>query len=122
MAKQSVFVEINPKTELPIRIVKHTWQVAKLDPEIVRRMARSVAVGYIREQVIERAKRNNLILCEFCGNVLTEVTGEMHEVVPTGDGGEVSLENCRFICNLCHTGRTGEHGDRYWGGKQDRKV
>ena len=100
MAKQSVFVEINPKTELPIRIVKHTWQVAKLDPEIVRRMARSVAVGYIREQVIERAKRNNLILCEFCGNVLTEVTGEMHEVVPKGDGGEVSLENCRFICNL----------------------
>ena len=117
MARQTVYVEIDPKTELPIRIFKHFSEAAKLDPEVIRQMARSVAVGYIRVQVFERAKRGILVLCHFCGGIISPGTGHMHEVVPKGNGGEVSLDNCVAICSRCHIGPDGEHGDRKWGGK-----
>ena len=115
MAKQSVFVQIDPQTDLPIRILKTMKAALDLDPSVVRQMARSVAVGYIRKQVVDRARRGSLILCEFCGNVINEFIGEMHEVVPKGNGGEVSVDNSRFICNNCHTGaKDSEHGERRW--------
>lgn len=111
---KSVFVEIDPDTEEPIRILK-TKQAYDLPSEVVRMMARSVAVGLIRKQVVNRARKKTGIFCEFCGAVLTESTGEMHEVLSRGNGGEVSLDNCRFICNDCHTRKPdSEHGDRRW--------
>ncbi len=112
MAKQMVFVEIDPETELPIRILKHWAHASQLDPAVVRQMAKAVAVNYIRLQVIARAIRNKNILCAFCGNIITPGTGHMHEVKAKGDGGEVSLDNCVFICPRCHIGSDGEHGDR----------
>ncbi len=113
MAKQSIFVEIDPKTELPIRILKTMKAATDLPPERVRQMARSVAVGYIRSQVIDRAKRNGIVFCEFCGDRINEFIGEMHEVLPKGNGGEVSLDNCRFLCNGCHTGKPDSEHERH---------
>lgn len=112
MAKQLVYVEISPETEKPIRILKHFSDGLSLPPERVTQMARSVAVGYIREQVFSRAKRGMIIMCEFCGNTITPGTGQMHEKHFKGKGGEVSLDNCVAICNECHIGKTGEHGNR----------
>jgi 5-methylcytosine-specific restriction endonuclease McrA len=75
----------------------------------VREMARSIAVGLIRAQVILRADE----LCERCGTVLTEDTGEMHETLPKGKGGEVSLANCEWLCHRCHQGdKDSAHGNR----------
>jgi hypothetical protein len=120
MGKQTIFVEIDPETELPIRILKHWAHASQLDQDVVRSMARSVAVGYIRNQVIARAIRNKNILCEFCGNIITPGTGHMHEKIAKGDGGEVSLDNCVFICPRCHIGSDGEHGDRQWMGRKEK--
>lgn len=114
-----VFVEISPETELPIRILKHWSHASQLDPDIVRHVARSVAVGYIRQQVFEKAKRGMIIKCEFCGNIITTGTGHMHEVLPRGKGGEISVDNGTAICSECHIGKTGEHRDRYWGGRRN---
>lgn len=114
MGRQTVFVEVDLDTELPIRILKTNKQAYELPPEKVRMMARSVAVKYIRDQVVERARKDKNILCEFCGLIITEDTGHMHEVLSRGKGGEVSLENSRFICAQCHLGPDGEHGDRRW--------
>ena len=81
------------------------------------KMEKAEAVKQIREQVVARARKGRLIYCEFCGAILTEATGHMHEVIPRGKGGEYSLDNSRFICSECHIGPDGEHGDRKWGGR-----
>ena len=117
MAKQLVYVEVSPKTKLPVRILKHFSDGLNLDPDLVQQMARVVAVGYIRDQVFERAKRGNLTFCEYCGSLITAGTGHMHERIPKGKGGEVSLDNCVAICARCHIGADGEHGNRKWGGR-----
>lgn len=117
MAKQTVWVEIDPETDMPMRVLKkgEIW-VTPVSAEL-RQMNKSEAVGSIREQVFYRAKRGNIIMCEFCGNTITETTGHMHEVIPKGQGGMVSLDNCVAICADCHIGKDGEHGDRFWGGR-----
>lgn len=115
MAVKLDYVEIDPKTELPIRILRNRKDALALPAEVVRQMAHSVAVKYIRDQVVARAKRNGIVKCEFCGAIINEFVGEMHEILPKGKGGEVSLANSRFICNDCHTGKPdSEHGDRRW--------
>jgi hypothetical protein len=119
MPKQLVYVEVNAQTELPIRILRTTKEAYELDPKVLRQMAKSVAVKYIRDQIVDRARRGNLILCEFCGQVINEFVGELHEQLPRGQGGEISLANSVFLCHECHTGKTGEHGDRYWGGRNE---
>lgn len=119
-----VYVEINPETQLPVRILKNAKEAALVkqsegmfEDEIVRQMDRGTAVIIIRLQVVARARRGNLIQCEFCGKNITENTGHMHEVVPRGKGGHISVDNSRLICPECHIGPEGEHGDRKWGGK-----
>ncbi len=82
---------------------------------IVTTMRRGLAVRLIRQMVRYRAGD----LCERCGTALTESTGEMHETVPKGRGGEVSLDNCEWLCHRCHQGDDGAHGDRRWGGRKD---
>ncbi len=78
-------------------------------------MPRAEAVGLIREFVRFRAGN----ACERCGVMLTKDTGEMHERLPKGKGGEVSLENCSWLCHACHQGAPDSaHGDRRWGGRK----
>jgi 5-methylcytosine-specific restriction endonuclease McrA len=66
----------------------------------VAETSRKDAVGEIRKQVFERSGGE----CEYCGKIVTYQTGHMHEVVPKGKGGDVSLYNCVFICYSCHLG------------------
>ena len=112
MAKQLVFVEVEDGRI--IRILRTTAQAWRLPAERVQQLAKSEAVKAIREQVVARSNGE----CEDCGRRITPVTGEMHERVPRGKGGEVSLANCCFLCYYCHQGPNGEHGDRYWGGRK----
>lgn len=116
MAVKLDYVQIDSKTELPIRILRTKKDALALPPEVVRQLAHSVAIGYIRTQVIHRARRGSLIRCEYCGEIVNELTGELHEVLPRGRGGEQSLDNCVFLCHDCHLGKDGEHRDRQWGG------
>lgn len=120
MAKR-VFCELDPDTGNPIRILRDAKQAAALlasvegslfDQNLVIEMYRKAAVGLIRAQVVARAIRGGLIRCEFCGKILTEDTGHMHEVVSRGNGGDISVDNSRFICADCHVGPDGEHGNR----------
>jgi hypothetical protein len=122
MAKQIVWVEINPETEMPVRILKHFSDTFSLDPDVVRQMAKSVAVGFIREQVFSRAKRGMITMCEFCGNTITPGTGHMHEKQFKSKDGEVSLDNCVAICSECHIGPTGEHGNRRFQSSKIRET
>lgn len=115
MAKKMDWVEVDPITSMPIRIIKTTREAMSLPAEVVRQMAHSAAVGFIRTQVVNRARRGKIIQCEYCGEPINEFIGEMHEKIPRGDGGEISLANCVFICHDCHTGKSdSEHGDRRW--------
>ena len=81
-------------------------------PEFVKTMSKAAAVGEIRRQVFERAKN----ACEWCGTRLTWDTGEMHERIHRGDGGEQSLANCIMLCRRCHTAPipSSAHGNRRW--------
>jgi len=69
------------------------------------------AVGAIRKQVWKRCGGR----CEDCGGAVWE-TGSlfarmhMHEQTPKGNGGEVSLTNCRGLCYHCHIDVA--HGNR----------
>jgi 5-methylcytosine-specific restriction endonuclease McrA len=112
VAKSMVFVEFDG-TNI-IRIIRKHTEVYSLPPERVQQVAKSVAVGEIRRQVVARAGGQ----CEHCGKRLTPGVGEMNEKIPKGRGGEVSLDNCEFLCYPCHQGKNGVHGDRFWGGRQ----
>lgn len=70
---------------------------------------RCQAVAEIRLRVFERAGGR----CEYCNAFINFRTGHMHEKIPKGRGGEVSLENCVAICARCHIlRRDSEHGAR----------
>ena len=105
---------------LPIRIFKdRSWKL--LPAEQVQLMDRARAVGLIRVQVFERAYKEDDFgvvgywECARCGRRITPETGEMHERVPKGSGGEVSLENSEAICRNCHTaGPDAAHAGRRW--------
>jgi len=56
------------------------------------------AVKSIRHTLFIRSKGD----CELCGSSVTETTGQMHEMHHRGQGGEISLENSRFVCAPCH--------------------
>lgn len=67
------------------------------------------AVEAIRKQVIARASS----ACDRCGTIVSDNVGEMHETLPRGKGGEVSLDNCEWLCHDCHQGKTDSaHGNR----------
>lgn len=112
-SKSLCYIQIDPETYEPVRIFRNTHDAMKCDSTVVAQMARSAAVHYIRLQVILRATRGKLIHCELCDSIVTSETGHMHEVVSKGNGGEVSLDNCRFICPRCHIlAEDSEHGNR----------
>lgn len=115
-----VTVEIDPYSQLAIRIFRNKKDSYAAYPDNVKEMTKAEAVGQIRQQVIDRATKGRTICCEFCDAILTKDTGHMHEVKPKGDGGEVSLFNSRFICPECHLKE--EHGDRKWGGRNANYI
>ena len=107
MAKSMVYVET--KGDLIWRIIPHTHLVWNLPEETIQQWPRSEAVKTIRDQVFARSGGE----CEDCGARVTKVTGEMHERLPRGKGGEISMTNCCFLCHACHQGRPdSEHGAR----------
>lgn len=109
MPKQLVWVEVDG--DRPIRILRNHLEVWKLPLEQVRQWPKSEAVKNIRDQVFDRCKGE----CEHCGKRVTKLTGELHEMIHKSLGGEVSLDNCRFLCHGCHQGRKdSEHGERRW--------
>lgn len=109
MPKHLVFVEV--ENDKIIRIIKNKSDVWKLLPDRVRQVPKAYAVGEIRNQVFDRSKGQ----CEDCGRRITKVTGELHERIPKGNGGEVSLANCCFLCYYCHQSRPdAAHGNRRW--------
>jgi len=60
--------------------------------------------------------------CEYCGKTITKnsdwTKGEMHEEVPRGRGGDISLENSKMICRKCHRDDSRGHANRklQWSG------
>jgi 5-methylcytosine-specific restriction endonuclease McrA len=53
--------------------------------------------------------------CEYCSRPITRTgwaKGEMHEEVPRGNGGEISLANSKMICRSCHRNDPRGHADR----------
>lgn len=106
-AMRLVFVELG-KDGYIARIFKNRKAFLRANTfEVIRPYA--IAVGSIREQVIARAGN----VCDRCGEVLTAMTGEMHETIPRSKGGEISLANCEWLCHGCHQGRRDSaHGNR----------
>ena len=115
MTKQ-IHVELGPEGK-PIRIFNNKdW----LNCEHTVLMDRALAVRSIREQVFERSivwepPEDEHNECERCGRTIDWSSFEMHEEIPKGKRGEVSLENCKALCHQCHTGRPDSaHGNRRW--------
>ena len=101
---------------LPIRIFRdRSWR--DLPEDQVQKMDKARAVGVIRAQVYDRAvsEEDGLAECDRCGRVVQWNTFEMHETVPKGSSGEVSVEICEALCHQCHTGSPDSaHGNRRW--------
>ena len=109
MPSKVVLAEIDTHGD-PIRIFRTVKAACKLPVEHVAEFPKALAVSVIRRKVFERAAGS----CEYCGNPITPKTGHMHEELPKGKGGEVSVENGRAICYDCHLGPNGAHGNRRW--------
>lgn len=101
----------------PIRIFRNSKDAvkAKINLDPVVRMDRSKAVGLIRDQVIKNADGD----CQQCGKTVG-TNGHMHEVIPRGKSGEVSIFNSILLCADCHIGDNSysAHSDRRLGGKR----
>ena len=107
--RNHVWVERDPESGLPIRIIKSREANSAREIEIAF-VDRTWAVGEIRRQVFERDNYE----CRRCARRLTLQTGHMDEIVSRGEGGEVSVKNGWLLCSGCHIGNkpTSEHGNR----------
>lgn len=120
-ARQTVWVErIDGRI---VRIFRSThgeaWKRA-MEAETLETCPKRDAVGAIRKQIWERCGGR----CEWCGKRITEsgpLWKRMHQhegvpkgkaITPSGEPGEVSLENCVGICQDCHFNSPEAHGDR----------
>lgn len=105
--KGFVWVELSEAGQV-VRIFR-THKAAVMSQAHITQITRSTAVHEIRKQVRKRANGS----CERCGTIVSSAVGEMHETLPKGKGGEVSLENCEWLCHGCHQGRPDSaHGNR----------
>jgi len=114
MANRQVWVERAPLGRAIIRIFRGShspdWQKAN-ECGLVSLVPKFDAVSEIRKQIWQRCAGN----CEWCGKRIRESgslyeRGHMHEKIPKGNGGEVSLDNGIFLCYNCHINVA--HGDR----------
>jgi hypothetical protein len=118
-------VEINPTTGEFLRIFKSPKAAFALEPERVVEWPRAEAIARIRHAIFVRSGGK----CEYgCGRSFPEdgplkVRMHMHEEIPKGNGGEVSLQNGRGICYYCHFGDDRAHGNRklHFGETTERK-
>src|ERR1035437_3756586 len=108
-----VWVELND-AGCPTRIFRSRKAAHDFGENWVVERNRTEAVASIRKQIFYRSHG----YCEICGALVLETSGHMHEQVPRGKGGEISLENSIFICPKCHAR---EHSDRNprWGGEHN---
>ena len=108
MSKQ-VWVEVD-EVGNPIRIFYSQRRAIQVGVEgkKVELFDRSVAVSVIRDIIWDRTGGD----CTWCGNPITKASLHMHEVLPRGEGGEISLDNSVGICADCHIGPQGAHGNR----------
>ncbi len=88
------------------------WERA-LEARTLETCPKKDAVGAIRKQIWQRCAGN----CEWCGKRITEngplwKRMHMHEKIPKGSGGEVSLDNCVGLCQNDHENNPEAHGDR----------
>lgn len=96
---------------VPIRILRKDLQWIGCPSSRLRMMTKAEAVKSIREQVFKRSGGE----CERCEKLITWFSMEMHEVIPKGRMGEVSLQNCKALCHRCHQGAPDSaHGNRRW--------
>lgn len=120
MKSKLVLAEIDERGD-PIRIFRNVKDTFPFPVESVQEFPKAFAVGMIRTKVFARAgctlhKPGN---CEFCARIIywqsgDFLSGELHEQIPKGKGGEVSVSNSVAICRKCHTGKDGAHGNRRW--------
>lgn len=103
MPRNRCFVEKDASGNI-IRIFR-TPGAAAASKGIVVEWPRKDAVEAIRRQVFKRSGNE----CEYCGGPVTWKF-HMHEKIPRGERGEISLENCVALCSDCHL--NGEHGNR----------
>lgn len=98
-SRNTVFVEIDFAGEF-VRILKPR-EAFLLEPEVIRQYPRAEAIKKIRARVFELAKNT----CKFCGRRAEPegpMKGDMHEVIPRGQGGEISITNSVALCRSCH--------------------
>ena len=110
MSNRRVWVEVDLAGN-PIRILKHVRFGSDLAR--IREMPKFDAVGAIRKQIWQRCGGR----CEWCGKPVTESGPlwrrmHMHEKIPKGSGGEVSLDNGVGLCQNCHEHSPEAHGNR----------
>jgi len=120
MKQKYVLAEVDENGS-PIRIFRNVKDTFSFPVESVAEFTKAFAVHSVRSKVFRRAGCTPYTAgaCEWCGKVIfweagSYKSGEMHEVLPKGKGGEVSVANSVAICRGCHTGPNGAHGDRKW--------
>src|SRR5215831_1071255 len=106
MSRNRVYVEIDPATQLPVRILKGVRGWFSLPVERQAEWPKKDATEQIRRQVWERAGKN----CEKCGKPVSWSGMHMHERLHRSKGGEVSVENGWCLCYDCHIPE--EHANR----------
>lgn len=63
-------------------------------------------IAAIRKAIFVRQGK----VCLWCAKALTWTQLHMHELVPRGKGGKISLDNSVGLCYSCHI--NGAHGNR----------
>lgn len=69
-------------------------------------MTEELTTGEIRRIIYDRQKG----CCRACGKFVTFEQAHLHEIVPRGKGGIISLTNSEILCFYDHI--EVEHGDR----------
>jgi 5-methylcytosine-specific restriction endonuclease McrA len=92
----------------PVRIFR-THKAAIESGTHIQHMDRAEAVRSIRDRLWLLSESQ----CMWCGFPVSYENFHMHEVVPRGAGGEISLENSVVICAECHIiGPDAAHSNR----------
>jgi hypothetical protein len=95
-----------------VRIFRNDGEAAASaawDENRIMEYPRDDAVAAIRKNVFIRCHNE----CENCGKFITFSTGHLDERVSRGKGGEISVDNCQFLCANCHIiGPESKHGAR----------
>jgi hypothetical protein len=112
-ARNTVWVErIDGRVVRIFRTVKGPDFARVLEEGNATTWPKKDAVSEIWETLWKRAAGK----CEYgCGRTITRTgwtKGEMHEEVPRGRGGEISLFNSKMVCRQCHRTDARAHGNR----------